>query len=712
MRLAALLPYAAVGALIVLASSVALFSAAPGGSIGPGSAPTLAPATGGTPRAVPELSKEARLAYWREGRLWVSGLDGSLRRGVAQIDDPGRVSQMRWSPDGEWIAFVDGGFALRVVRTDGTRRDVELPVTLQGQAWRIADIHWSTGSTRIAATFLRSADGRSDAFVTDLRPSLRTWTRVTQMNDLFVGDWISERELLASTAGGVVAIVEVPDELATGLEPASVRPISGALGTSPILASDGRIHFLAGRVPTSRDPALPFITVSRAGIWSVAADGSDVRREWLGELNDVRLDARLPDGRYLVHRGFTSAQSVTASDVVALPANGGLVERVRLGPDGKTAYGFTRERIVRLDITRVGHPDPAQPEASVTVFLDTSGEADVWFPQRTTVARGSEPPAAEPVARYAFSLGTHVWEMRPDGSAALIRAGQALRRTFLPVPKWSPTGDHLLLLEQAGLGAPTTALVAVVIDRDGEQTRLADTYAAARSFAWAPRGDEVAVVVDKRGINGTASDAQLEVRFMDTAGKATRPPVPGREVAWTADGVLVLGEVEGTPVVQLLGDTGARTFVRYGTLVGDPRVMDPGRFSSWSGLDARPDGSAASVRLNSSDGTVGYFVLLDQAGRPIEYFRGDPDVSEPAWSPARTLIGYTLGLRTANERAVVHEPGAGPLMVESGRFAGWSPDGEWFYVGRTTGLYAYPLAGGAAVRVGPIGVPAGITAAP
>lgn len=287
MRLRPLLPFAALGVAIFVVSSVLLLSSARDTGLAPATR-TAAPAAGSTPRAAPELSKTARMAYWRDGRLWVSGLDGSLRRSVTGVDDLRRISTLRWSFDGERIAFIDAGLAVVVVHTDGSRRDVSLPLLIRDQGWRIADLRWSTDSGRIAATFLQPGDGRADAFVMDLGVPLPTWTRVTATNDLFVGDWISDTELLASTAGGVIAVVDVPRDQAVPLQGNVVRPISGALGTSPVLASDGRIHFLTGRVPTSRDPSLPFITATRASVWSAAADGSDVRRESLTELNDVR----------------------------------------------------------------------------------------------------------------------------------------------------------------------------------------------------------------------------------------------------------------------------------------------------------------------------------------------------------------------------------------------------------------------------------------
>jgi hypothetical protein len=49
------------------------------------------------------------------------------------------------------------------------------------------------------------------------------------------------------------------------------------------------------------------------------------------------------------------------------------------------------------------------------------------------------------------------------------------------------------------------------------------------------------------------------------------------------------------------------------------------------------------------------------------------------------------------------------VVQADGRFAGWSPDGAWFYVATSGGLYARPLAGGALVRVSGVGVPVSVT---
>jgi hypothetical protein len=60
---------------------------------------------------------------------------------------------------------------------------------------------------------------------------------------------------------------------------------------------------------------------------------------------------------------------------------------------------------------------------------------------------------------------------------------------------------------------------------------------------------------------------------------------------------------------------------------------------------------------------------------------------------------------------VVRDADTGAIVASatSGRFAGWSPDGKWFYIARDTGLYAQLLSGGDPVRISPLGVPVSTT---
>ena len=60
-------------------------------------------------------------------------------------------------------------------------------------------------------------------------------------------------------------------------------------------------------------------------------------------------------------------------------------------------------------------------------------------------------------------------------------------------------------------------------------------------------------------------------------------------------------------------------------------------------------------------------------------------------------------------RVLDAETGAVVAAVGEGRFAGWSPDGKWFYVARDSGLYAIALAGGEPVRISALGTPVSTT---
>lgn len=703
MRFRGLVPYAAVALLVAVGSSYAAVSAArPAEPLAPSATAsgTLAP------RAAPELSKTGRLAFWRENRLWVSSLDGSLRRSVTSTADMRRVSLTRWALDGRAVAFVDAGLSLVVVATDGARVDVDVPIELRNAGYRIADIRWSPDATRIAATLLRPGDGRSDAFLVDLTAERLAWKRLTTLEDLFVGDWVSADELLASTALGAVGVLGTRSTNA-------MRLISGVQGVSPILGPDGRIHFLVGRVPTSRDPSLAWITASRASVWSAALNGTDIRREATWELSDIRLDARLPDGRYLAHRGTSNSQGTVSEDLELLPTDAGVIERVRLAPDGKVAYGFTPERVVRIDLAKLSAKPPVAQTAAVSVFLETGGDADVWFPPKLLLVPGTEWSSAGgvPTGPAAFTLGGHVWRLE-SGRSSLLRPAPIFRRSQTAVPRWSPTGDHLAVLEQAGSLTSSTTFVLVLIPRSGDHVRIGLSQAAARSFSWSPDGKEIAVVVDRRGVSGIASDAQLEVRFFDTAGRASRPAVPGNEVAWTAKGILVLREVNGVSQVQRADD--AKTILARDRLASDPRIGGPVVSATMSGLDAVRDGTLASVQLRVSDGSASrlWSVVFDADGAARHFVRADT-LTQLQWSPQQPLLGYTLDIRAPAERAVVHSVESGQVVAvhEGAQFAGWSADGRWYYVSRVTGLFAHPAAGGSAVRVGPAGAPLTATAA-
>lgn len=721
MRFRALLPYALTALVVVGGSSFALAMALgrPEGStpLRVESSPVPFPlATAATSRPLPELSRTGRLAYWRENRLWISNLDGTLRRPISTIDGLHRVSLTRWSPPGDAVGFVDSGLLLVVLALDGTRAEFAIDTQLRTAGFRIGDVRWSHDGRRAAATMHRTRDGRTDVYLADLtKPNDRPiWKRATALDDAFAGDWIDDDELLVHTAGGIIGI------LRAGMLD-DIRPLSGLIAGTPILADDGRIHFLSGRSPLSRDAAQPWVAVSRPTVFSMTVDGTDLRQEMMSEVMDLRLDGRLPDGRYLVHQSLALDQGIMGATLEAFPApRATTIERLRLSPDGRTAYGFGGSRISKIDATKIGASGKATGDAA-TVFLDSVHDGDVWFPRTVKLARSSGAAAAGgPQARFGYILGGHLWLADVEGRPSLAKPNIGTRRLGVPSPRWSPDGERLVTFEPVPTALTSTTFAPLLIDRSGKATRLEGQPGAGRSVSWSPDGKTLAVVVDRRGLNTTSTDAELEVRFLNSDGAVVREPQRASEVAWTRAGMYFLGG--GTRLdqaIEISTGSSTRALVSAATLAADPRVAAEAAQStaSLSQLFASPDGAFVSARLQiSGGGATRPFIAVVRAadGGALSFIQANT-LSDLAWSPATALsrgttaagplLAYTLDIRTSLERTVVRDPAGNVLAQWGGRFGGWAPDGKWVYVVRGDGLYAYPLGSGEAARVSPVGTP-------
>ena len=713
----ALLPYALTALFVVVTSAAALgLAVADVRDVRDAAVDRATASATPAPRTFPELSRAGRLAYWRTdpsggADLVVSNLDGTLRRTLARAEAVRRISLTRWTPDGSAIAYVDNGALLAIAKLDGTRSEIALADEVRSQGGRIADHRWSADAMRVAATVVR-ADLRSDVFLA--RAGDRTWTRATTLDDTFAADWVDADVVLVHTGGGVLGTIRA------GAVTNGILPLTGLPATSPILADDGRIHFLTGSIAsTPRDITLPYLTASGATVWSMTLEGADLQRETQNVLDDVRLDGRYGKARYLAHRGSSQLQ-VLLSEGVNIPAiDAGPVERAVVAPDGRTAIGFSANRIIRFDLVRGA---ALGTFGSPTVMLDSVSGGDVWHPRAAAATTaGATQAGPRPAARYVFSLGGHLWSMGADGVASFLRARTSLsgRRTVLPT--WSPRGDRLLAIQPAGQGlAGITAAtpLAVSIDRDGSVRPYAESRAATAIPSWSPTGDAFAVVVDRRGVDATSAQADLEVRFLSVDGAATRPAVSGREVVWTRAGVLVLS----TASIDIVDDrTNARSEATRRTVVDLARIFaDPrGEFSAdrtsttFANLGSSPDGTYVSVRVGVTP-RVGAnrftVVLVRVADGAITAFLNGSTAQDLGWSPAGPLLGLTQSGGGGNQ-AQVRDAATGVVVAsQPGRFAGWSPDGEWSYVARGEGLFAYRAAGGEGVRVSAIGVPVATTA--
>jgi hypothetical protein len=729
-QLRGLLPYAVVAALVVVVSVVAIVVSTAAPSTGSPAVATAAPSAAASASRPPvtDLSTSGRLAYWRaepsgDHLLWLANADNSRRRSVAKTNTMNSIAKTKWALDGNAVAYVEAGVRLIVVRLDGATTSYTLAPELRSDQYRIVDHRFSPSGARIAATVQRQTGSQSDVYIATAEGG---WARVTTVEDAIVADWLDEEEVLVQTTGGVISAVR-----ASGTN--QFRPLTGLQASSPVIGSDGRIHFLAGRVTQFAGASETFVFAAAANVWSMTADGTDVRREITPPDQDsLRLDGTWPGG-YLYHRGTNPAQLVIGSIPILLPSNAGLIERIAVSADKRYAIGFTGTTVVRVDIT------PTGLAPSAVLLLGSIDSGDVWFP-RSGVVRGTPTANADvPAMRYAFALGGNIWTMGPDGVASVLRTGssnaQTQRRFAVPLPRWSPAGDRILTVESLGTGASALQLIPVTIDRTGKVTRLAALSSVASGVSWSPDGSQIAAVALPTTPNDPSIlQSELTVRVVSLDGTLGQS-IPGREVAWARSGMFVLtnGTIRANDrardeqSIELWTGTQKRTVTTVARIIGDPRALAPTAskgITSVSNITAAADGTFAAVRVTflgtttPRDPASPFLVLLRATdGVATQYVLGDR-IADEAWSPARPLIGYTNTLggqgipgtpSEAKPVAIIRDASNGAIVAEvDGRFAGWSPDGAWFYVATSGGLYARPLAGGALVRVSSIGVPMSI----
>ena len=729
-QLRGLLPYALVSALVVVASVTAIVLSTTTTPAGPEVAASASPsaAPSASRPAVTDLSPTGRLAYWRaepngDHLLWLANADNARRRSVAKTTTPSTITKTRWSVDGNSIAYVDGLTRLVVVRVDGATTSYTLAPALRSDNYRIVDHRFSPSGARIAATVQRQTGSQSDVYVS---ASDGTWTRITNVEDAIAADWLDEEELLVQTTGGVISAVR-----ANGMN--QFRPLTGLQASSPIIGSDGRIHFLAGRVTQFAGASETFVFAAAANVWSMTADGTDVRREITPpDQESLRLDGTWASG-YLYHRGTNPAQLVIGTIPILLPSSAGLIERIAVSPDKRYAIGFAGPTVVRVDITPTGLAPGA------VLLLGSIDSGDVWFPRAPLARAAATPRPDAPAARYAFALGGNIWTMGPDGVASLLRAGatnaQTQRRFTIPLPRWSPAGDRILTVESLGTGASGQQLIPVIIDTAGKVTRLTAVSSVAAAVTWSPDGTRIAAVaLPASPQDPSILQSELIVRVMTAEGTLGQT-IPGREVAWSAPGMFVLtnGTIRANDrardeqSIELWSGTQKRTVTTVARIIGDPRAIvgsigaaGTRGITSVSNITSSTDGAFLSTRVAFLGAPASPILVLLRTsdGAATQYVAGDR-IADEAWSPTRPLIGYTnttggqgiVGTATeAKPSAIVREGATGAVLAEvEGRFAGWSPDGAWFYVAGSGGLYARPLTGGALVRVSGLGVPLSVT---
>lgn len=692
-----LAPYAIAAAGVVVISITVLGTAlASGGFLEQRTVVEPTPTAAGT-RPPIELSRTGHLAYWRAdatgSTLWVAGIDGSQRRALTTVDLLSRVGLTRWSPDGNAIAYLDKAQGAVVVRLDGSRTEIPLPDAVTQTGARLIDLEWSTDSRSIAST-LRTSTGFGAADVYAASASGGTWRRVTIGSTGFLSQWISADELLIHTQEGLIGVVRSDG---TGL-----RPLTGLSATSPFVADDGRVYFLAGQIaPTVRDLSVPVVNGSQARIWSLTLDGGDIRQETSQSFDDLRLAGRWPTGRFLVHQSASTSLALLAP----LETVGGVIDRVVFSPDRRTAIGVNVNRIFRYDVTR-----PDQP----VLLLSDVVFPDAWYPQTVVPAVSSPSPApAGPKARYTFALHGAIWATDASGATQFVRklqtdAGSLRRIGGVALPQWSPRADRIVYFDVITNSVQGAVFVT---DTAGSTARVGDLQDTAGPFpTWAPDGNVAFTqLVGTRDPAGFGADAEARIV---TPGNARIATYRGREIAFGGgktylidNGVLGISPQTRVDhnILEVLPNGGTRTVATRAAIAPANR---PGVFEGialqLSALGVSADGGYVSARASPASGNRGFvFSVIRAVDSAATIVLDGQGVSDVRWSPSGHLVGLTLG--SGLPRVLDAETSVVVASASDGRFAGWSPDGAWFYVARDVGLFAIPLKGGDAVRVSLLG---------
>jgi Tol biopolymer transport system component len=712
-----LLPYAALAVVIVGASVVALVvsTLGPQVSIETAASPTPTALATTTVRPATDLSPSGRLAYWRaevngDYLLWLANADNSRRRSVTKAD-PATVSRTRWSADGNSVAYVESGVRLVVVRVDGVMSNYTLAPELRADGYRIVDHRFSPSGLRIAATVQRVSSSITDVYVN--APG-GLWQRLTTTEDVIAADWINEEELLVQTIGGVVGRLR-----AAGRD--QLRPLTGMPSATPIIGGDGRIYFLNGRVNGFAGSTETLIFAAASSVWSVTAEGEDLRREAASlDTDSFRLDGMWPNG-FLLHRGTNPAQVAVVKGPIDLPTTAGLIERLAVSTDKRYAIGFAGTNLVRVDLTATGVP------VGASVLLGSIQQGDAWFPRTTALATNTPSKPDVPAARFVFALGGSLWSMGPDGAPSLLRAGntnaQTLRRFTLAPPQWSPNGDKVLTVESLSTGATAFQLIAVVIGRDGVVRRYVTPSSIGPTPTWSPDGTQFSVV----GLPAASQDpvvltGDLVVSLIDVASGAPVTTIPGREAYWTKAGVILVSNgtlrvadrARDDQSIEIWSASQRKPIVTVAKLIADPRMQTPASARGntlTEALTAAQDGGHLAVHISFLGATrvPGFAIVRAKDGTPSAIIAGD-SVADEAWSSTSKYIGYTLSTMTTPGtapllRTVVRDAETGDVVLDQdGRFAGWSPDGLWAYTARNEGLFARRVGVGDAVRFSPYGV--------
>ena len=123
------------------------------------------------------------------GTLYIVGTDGS---GLREVTPPGSVlaySHASWSPDGEWIVFIDADRTLSLVHPDGSGLH-PVPLPAEASIEEALDGVWSPDGEWIAFSARLVGADNPDIYL--VRPDGTELRQLTETPDAeFASDWVS-----------------------------------------------------------------------------------------------------------------------------------------------------------------------------------------------------------------------------------------------------------------------------------------------------------------------------------------------------------------------------------------------------------------------------------------------------------------------------------------------------------------------------------------
>jgi dipeptidyl aminopeptidase/acylaminoacyl peptidase len=266
------------------------------------------------------------------------------------------------------------------------------------------------------------------------------------------------------------------------------------------------------------------------------------------------------------------------------------------------------------------------------------------------------------VTRINMTDDTYERDLDLIDVATHARRTLTYKRTGLSDPAWSPSGDRLAFIANAGTGDEAKSQVFVMSMDGGDARPVTSAPEGVEQFAWRPDGDAIAYAAEDAKPKHTGS-----ARFHD-AFDVGNNPITAREIA---------------PPVHLW----------LAPLAGKARQLTRGSESVASGeasstLSWSPDGKTLAFVLTPNtvlnDAIHGHIMLVDVATGALRRLTPNAGYeSDPHFSPDGTHVSYTHSLGdsqiTLNE-AYVTTPAGGlgtPLSRPLDRpvyDVAWSPD--------------------------------------